>query len=102
MARLPVTPASSHATRPPWLVRLGLKLRCREATTVMLGALDRPASLHQRVLLRLHLSVCDACVRFSGQVRLMDSAMGRWRAYAESGELAGDTGAESAGQAPPR
>jgi hypothetical protein len=83
-------------------VRLGLKLRCREATAVLLGALDRPTTLHQRVLLRLHLSVCDACVRFSGQVRLMDSAMDHWRAYADSDEVPGESAAESASHVSPR
>jgi hypothetical protein len=53
-------------------------------------------------LLRLHLSVCDACVRFSGQVRLMDSAMDHWRAYADSDEVPGESAAESASHVSPR
>ncbi len=102
MARLPDASNASSSPGPDWRVRLGLWLRCREAAAVMLAALDRPVGLRQRVLLRLHLSVCDACTRFSGQVRLMDQAMGSWRAYADSGEVTGDTpGATSAEAARP-
>jgi hypothetical protein len=82
-------------------VRLGVWLRCREAATVILAALDHPISLRQRMLLRMHLSVCDACTRFDGQVRLMNSAMGQWRAYAESGELASPPDGETAKPRPP-
>jgi hypothetical protein len=34
----------------------------------------------------MHLLACKACPRFERQVRLMDEAMGRWRAYADQGD----------------
>ncbi|MEY2686473.1 MAG: hypothetical protein RL375_671 [Pseudomonadota bacterium] len=100
MARSPDTSNPSASPRPDWRARLGLWLRCREATAVMLAALDQPIGLRQRILLRMHLSVCQACTRFSGQVRLMDSAMGQWRHYADTGELAGQPAAEAAKHTP--
>ena len=41
--------------------------------------LDRDLSLIERARIRLHLIVCDACVNFDGQMRLIRRAMQRMR-----------------------
>lgn len=58
-----------------------MMIKCREATALVLQGEDRRLSLAERLRLRLHLLICKACTRFVGQVRLMRSAMGPWRAY---------------------
>jgi hypothetical protein len=40
---------------------------------------DRRLSLLERVKLRLHLSVCDACTRFSQQIAFLRKAMREYR-----------------------
>jgi Putative zinc-finger len=58
--------------------------RCRDVSALVLAAEDRRLSLRERLAVRLHLAMCDACTRFSSQVRLMRSAMPLWRRYRES------------------
>ncbi|MET0383193.1 MAG: zf-HC2 domain-containing protein [Burkholderiaceae bacterium] len=60
--------------------------KCREVTRLILERKDRRLTAIERIAVRLHLSVCRMCTRFSAQVRLMDQAMGRWKAYAEHGD----------------
>jgi hypothetical protein len=84
MAQRPDTAAADDPdTRPLWPP---FRLRCREAATLMLAAQDRPALWRERLRVRLHLLVCDACTHFDQQLRLMNDAMGRWHAYADRGE----------------
>jgi len=58
----------------PWL-------SCRQAATLILLRCDRPLGWLERLRLRVHLGMCDACTRFSGQQDLINGALGRWRAY---------------------
>jgi hypothetical protein len=58
-----------------------IKLTCREATRLLLERENRPLGASERLRLRLHLGVCEMCTRFTGQVRLMNRAMERWRRY---------------------
>jgi hypothetical protein len=58
-------------------------LSCRESAHLLLQGEDRPLGLGERLLLRLHLTACDGCTRFVGQLRVMRGAVHRWRAYRE-------------------
>ena len=60
-----------------------IRLTCREATRLLLERENRPLGLLERIRLRLHLGVCEMCTRFTGQVRLMNRAMERWRHYSD-------------------
>ncbi|HEX7639461.1 MAG TPA: zf-HC2 domain-containing protein [Burkholderiaceae bacterium] len=62
---------------------------CREVTRLLLEAKERRLSIAERVGVRLHLRICLMCVRFTGQVQLMDRAMAQWKAYAEQDDGAG-------------
>jgi hypothetical protein len=64
-----------------------LKLSCRDVTRLVLQGEDRRLSFAERLGVRLHLLICQACPRFVRQVRFMRGAVGRWRRYAE-GEAA--------------
>jgi hypothetical protein len=66
-------------------MKLPLRRTCKEAAALMSQRLDRELPFADRLALRLHLIACKACPTFDRQVRLMDEAMGRWRAYADSG-----------------
>ena len=60
-----------------------LQRSCREVTRLVLAGEDRRLSWFERLLLRSHLKVCQACPRFVAQVALMRGAMARWRHYSE-------------------
>jgi Putative zinc-finger len=68
-------------------MKLPLRRTCKEAYALISQQFDRELPLAERVALRLHLLACRACPTFDRQMRLMDSAMGRWRAYTDSGSL---------------
>jgi len=59
-------------------------LSCRDATRLVLEGEDRRLTPAERFGLRFHLLICKFCPPFVRQVRLMRSAMGRWKQYAES------------------
>lgn len=65
-----------------------LRLSCRESARLILQGEDRRLGLAERLVLRLHLTACDGCTRFVGQVDLMRGAMRRWRAYSVQDEQA--------------
>lgn len=59
-------------------------LNCREVTALVLAGEDRRLSWGERVGVRLHMVVCKACPRFTGQVTLMRRALNRWKTDAEA------------------
>ncbi|MFM2065343.1 MAG: hypothetical protein RLZZ584_252 [Pseudomonadota bacterium] len=90
MAQRPTAPPPDVHPEPPLPPLPPLwppfRLRCREATGLILAAQDRPATVGERVRVRLHLLACGACSRFNQQLDLMNRAMGRWRRYTDSGD----------------
>jgi hypothetical protein len=56
---------------------------CREVTRLVLLREDTVLPWHERVAVRLHMTICDACPRFVRQVAFMRRAMGRWKQYGE-------------------
>lgn len=55
--------------------KTGLKPTCREVHRLVSEGLDRHLSVVERIRMRLHLVVCDACTRFNGQMALLRRAM---------------------------
>jgi hypothetical protein len=64
---------------------------CREVTRLVLERENRPLTTVERVAVRFHLGICLMCTRFTGQVKLMNSAMAQWKQYAEHDEPGGPT-----------
>jgi hypothetical protein len=60
--------------------------KCREVTRLVLERENRALTVVERIAVRLHLSICLMCTRFTGQVRLMNRAMAQWKHYAEHDE----------------
>ena len=56
---------------------------CRQVTEMVLRNEDQALRWPERVAVRLHMRICDACPRFLSQVQFMRQAMGRWRQYRE-------------------
>ncbi len=52
-----------------------LWLTCREATRLISDAQDRDLGALERVALRLHVAVCDACTRFAKQLAFLRRAV---------------------------
>jgi hypothetical protein len=51
------------------------RLTCREASRLQSQAQDRALSTAERLSLRLHTSVCDACTRVGRQLEFLRRAM---------------------------
>ena len=54
-------------------------LTCKEVSRLLSQGEERRLTLLERVKLRLHLSVCDACSRFAAQLGFMRKAMQRYK-----------------------
>ena len=63
-----------------------LRRTCKEAAALLVAREDRQLALPDRVALRLHLMVCDACPRFERQMLSMRNALHQWRNYTTSDE----------------
>ena len=50
-------------------------LCCKQASQFISASLDRPLTLSERIVLRLHLIICKYCKRFSQQLQTMRVAM---------------------------
>ena len=59
---------------------LGHVISCKEASRLVSQQQDADMSPWQRLVLRLHLAVCDGCERFERQLRFLRTAM---RKYSE-------------------
>jgi len=62
-------------------------LTCKQASQVISQSYDCRLSWRERWDLRIHLFICDACVRFARQMRFIRQAMRRFsREQAEADE----------------
>ena len=50
-------------------------MNCKHASQVLSQSLERRLSLGERLGLRLHLMMCDACTQFARQVTLLRQAI---------------------------
>jgi hypothetical protein len=69
-----------------------LKRTCREVAAILIAREDRHLGLADRLALRLHMAVCDACPTFERQILTMRNSMRQWRNYTGSDDSgAGET-----------
>src|SRR5215216_2773001 len=76
---------ATHALRWFLLHRLPA---CKQMVEVMSQSLERPLTLRERVLLKLHLWVCVWCVWYLEQLRLLRTSL-RARAAKAGGQYPG-------------
>lgn len=50
---------------------------CAEVHHLTMKSMDQPLSWTERLRVRGHLLICDACTHFTGQMRFMRDAMRR-------------------------
>jgi hypothetical protein len=65
-----------------------MRLTCKQATELVSQRLDRELSAWERIKLRLHLLICDACGKFARQTDFMRRAMQRLVAHVEQDDNA--------------
>ena len=58
---------------------LGHIISCKDASRLVSQREEGPLSAWQRLVLRLHLSVCAACSRFEKQIAFLRNAMRQYR-----------------------
>ena len=58
-----------------------LKRTCKEVTAILVAQEDRDLGLADRLALRVHMSICDACPRFARQMQAMRVGLRAWRNY---------------------
>lgn len=58
-----------------------LQRTCREVAAILVAREDRALGLADRIALRLHMTVCDACPKFERQILTMRNCMAQWRNY---------------------
>ncbi len=56
-----------------------LIITCKQASQIISQSLDNPLSWSERMRLKFHLFICDACTRFNHQLRLLSNAVKRIR-----------------------
>ena len=56
-----------------------LMLTCKQASQIISQSLDNPLSWSDRMKLKFHLFICDACTRFNQQLRLIKNAVQRMK-----------------------
>jgi hypothetical protein len=61
-----------------------LNRTCKEVAALLVAREDRRLPLKERVALRIHMVICEACPKFERQMLLMRSSMQMWRNYTVS------------------
>lgn len=59
-------------------------LTCKQASQIISQSLDYPLSWPDRIKLKFHLFMCNACNRFNQQLRLLSVAVQRLRQDTEN------------------
>ena len=67
----------------PLMKKLALMRTCQEVTALVIAREDRALPMYERLALRMHMAICQACPRFERQVFTMRNAMKQWRGYTE-------------------
>jgi hypothetical protein len=65
-----------------------LNRTCREVTAILVAREDRNLGIADRVALRIHMAMCDACPKFERQMLSMRNGLRQWRNYAGSDDSA--------------
>ena len=66
------------------VTKIKFMLTCKQASQLISQSLDRPLIWSDRVKLRFHLFICDACTRFNLQLNQLRVAVRRLRGDIEN------------------
>jgi len=59
-------------------------LTCKQASQIISQSLDNPLSRSDRIKLKFHLFICNACTRFNQQLHLIKTAVKRMKLETEN------------------
>jgi len=65
-----------------------LNRTCREVAAILVAREDRDLGLADRVALRIHMVICDACPKFERQMLTMRNGLRQWRNYTAADDSA--------------
>jgi hypothetical protein len=57
---------------------------CREVAAMLVAREDRDLGVADRLTLRLHMAICEACPKFERQIMTLRNNMQQWRNYTVS------------------
>jgi hypothetical protein len=63
---------------------------CREVAALLVAREDRNLGMADRLALRMHMVICDACPRFERQMLTMRNSLQQWRNYSAPDDSAQD------------
>jgi len=63
-----------------------LNRTCREVAALLVAREDRQLGVADRLALRIHMVICDACPKFERQMLTMRNGLRQWRNYATDTE----------------
>jgi hypothetical protein len=59
---------------------------CKEVSALIVAREDRHLNVTEKLALRAHMLICNACPVFERQILTMRNAMRQWRNYAGEGD----------------
>jgi hypothetical protein len=59
-------------------------LDCKHASQMVSKSMDQQLSIRQRINLQIHLIICDACTKFSQQLKLLRKSVAQLAANIEN------------------
>lgn len=68
---------------------ISLHRTCKEVAAILVAREDRKLGVADRLALRLHMVICDACPRFERQMLTMRNGLRQWRNYSEPDDDSG-------------
>jgi hypothetical protein len=60
---------------------------CREVAAQLVAQEDRQLGLADRIALRMHMTICDACPIFERQMLTLRNGLRQWRNYTVTGDI---------------
>ena len=57
---------------------------CREVAAMLVAREDRDLGVADRLALRFHMAICEACPKFERQIMTLRNSMQQWRNYTVS------------------
>jgi Putative zinc-finger len=63
---------------------------CKDVAALVIAREDRALSVGERLELRAHMWICQACPQFERQILTMRNAMRQWRNYASGSDAVAD------------
>ncbi|MDZ4142335.1 MAG: zf-HC2 domain-containing protein [Methylotenera sp.] len=57
------------------LIKLKLIITCKDASKIISQSLDGPLPWPDRMKLKFHFLICDACIRFNRQLHILSNAV---------------------------